>query len=134
MVRLSRSIYEEAEEEVREHKWRESEKAGRDLGVEAVRGWTKSYWLRFYRWRFVQHLRGEVCWREFDFGCFGIVCGRLSAHGELLEVIMDRVRDGAENLDILVWTHECGLPVDQVMDILEALDINSRRLAPPGWR
>src|SRR5437867_3217749 len=82
------SVYEEAEKAVREHKWLASERAGHDLGHDAVREWTKSYWLQFYRWRFVQHLRGEVFWKEFDAAAYGIADGRLVAHRELLDEIM----------------------------------------------
>ena len=130
MVRLS--VYAEAEKAAREHKWLASEKAGRDLGEEAVQEWTKSYWLRFYRWRFVQHLRGEVFWAEFDSRSYGIVTGRLAAPRELLDQILDQVRDGAENLQLILWAQERGLPGDKVIEILEALDINSQKLAPPS--
>jgi hypothetical protein len=131
MSMRSLSVYEEAEKALREHKWLASERAGRDLGHDAVREWTKSYWLRFYRWRFVQHLRGEVFWKEFDAAAFGIAGGRLMAHRELLDEIMDRVRDGAENLDLFVWAQMQQLPTEQLIEILEALDINSQRLPPP---
>jgi hypothetical protein len=36
---------------------------------------------------------------------------------------------GWENLDILIWAQDWGLPVERVIHILEILDINSRRLA-----
>jgi hypothetical protein len=131
MVRLS--VYQEAEKAVQVHKWLASEKAGRDLGEEAVRDWTTSCWLQFYRWRFVQHLRGEVFWQEFDAAAFGIINGRLAAHRELLDEIIDRVRHGAENLDLIHWALQCGVPMDQLIGVLEALDINSHRLPPPRW-
>ena len=130
MVRLS--VYAEAEKAAREHKWLASEKAGRDLGDEAVREWTKSYWLRFYRWRFVQHLRGEVFWAEFDSRSYGIVSGKLAAPRELLDQMLDQVRDGAENLQLILWAQERGMPGDKVIEILEALDINSQKLPPPS--
>ena len=125
------SVYEEAERAAREHKWLESEKAGRDLGDAAVHQWTRSFWLRFYRWRFVQHLRGESSFREFHPSTFGIVNRHLAAPRELLDRILDMVRDGGENLDIICWAHHYGMPTDQVIEILEALDINRQRLRPP---
>ncbi len=129
MVRLS--VYREAEKEIEVHRWVESEQAGRDLGVAAEVGWSKSYWLRFYRYRFVRHLRGEVIFEEFDAASFGLVNGRLAADRELLERILDRIADGDENLTIIRWTHDNNLPMDQVLEILEAVNINSQKLAPP---
>lgn len=125
------SVYEEAEKAVHEHKWLQSEKAGCDLGHAAVRDWTKSFWLRFYRWRFIQHLRGEVFWQEFAAESFGLVNGRLAAPRELLDEILQQVREGGENLGVILWAEDRQEPIDQVLQILEALDINSQRLPPP---
>jgi hypothetical protein len=49
----------------------------------------------------------------------------------VLEEILNRVRDGAENLNLVITAVEQHWPMDQVISILEALDINSRRLPPP---
>jgi len=129
MVHLK--VYQEARKAIQEHKWLESEKAGRDLGVEAERAWTESNWLRFYRARFVQHLRGKTFFEEFGPECFALVPNRLSALSDLLDAILDRVQDGAENLDLICWARKQHLPREQVLEILAALDINSRRLPPP---
>lgn len=129
MVRLR--VYQEAEKAIQEHRWTESRKAGRDLGAEADRSWTECNWLRFYRVRFVQHLRGEVFYEEFGPECYAIVPRRLAALADLLEAILDRVQDGAENLDLIRWAQEQQLPREPVLRILAALDINSRRLPPP---
>src|SRR5262245_41133393 len=118
------SVYEQADQAVQEHKWIESEKAGRDLGDEAVRHWTRSHWLKFYRWRLLQHLRGEVYFREFHPRTFAAVSNQLKVPRELLEAILDQVRDGGENLDIICWAHNSQLPVDSVIEVLEAIDIN----------
>ena len=126
------SVYEEAERAVQEHKWLESEKAGRDLGHEAVQHWSRRHWLRFYRWRFVQHLCGEVYFREFHQRTFAIVSCHLKASPELLEAILNQVRDGAENLDIICWAQNSGLPIESVIDILKAIDINRQRLRSPS--
>jgi len=128
------SVYEEAEQAVLEHKWLESEKAGRDLGDEAVLHWTRSHWLRFYRWRFVQHLRGEAYFREFHPRTFAIVTSRSQNSPKLLEDILNQVRDGAENLDIICWAQNHLLPTCPVLEILEAIDINRQRLHPPADR
>ena len=128
---VCQSVYAEAQKAAEVYKWLQSEKAGRDLGVAAVKQWSKSHWLRFYRWCFVQHLCGERPWQEFDQTTFGLLSNSVRAPRELLDEILDRVRLGAENLSLIVWAHECLLPMDHVIDILEALDINSRRLPPP---
>jgi hypothetical protein len=46
----------------------------------------------------------------------------------LLDRILDRIKAGQENLDILLWAHTWGISPQPVIQILEALDINSRRL------
>jgi hypothetical protein len=126
------SVYEQAARAVQEHKWIESEKAGRDLGEEAVRNWSRSHWLRFYRWRLVQHLRGEVYFREFHPRTFAVVSNHLRVPHDLLDAILNHVRDGCENLDIICWTHNRQLPVAPVIEVLEAIDINRQRLVPPA--
>jgi hypothetical protein len=126
-----RSVYEQADQAAQVHKWIESEKAGRDLGHEAVRNWSRSHWLRFYRWRLVQHLRGEVYFREFHPRTFAVVSNQLKVPTELLESILNHIRDGCENLDIICWVHNRQLPVVPTMEILEAIDINRQRLVPP---
>ena len=127
----SMSVYEEARKAADEHKWLQSERAGYDLGSEAVRDWTRSHWLKFYRCRFVQHLRGELFWKEFDEQSYGLAGRHLVTSRQLLDEILDCVKRGAENLDLIINADDCGWPMDQVMCILEALDINSKRLAPP---
>ncbi|PHX63699.1 MAG: hypothetical protein CK551_04755, partial [Planctomycetaceae bacterium] len=47
----------------------------------------------------------------------------------LLDRILDRLKSGQENLDIINWAMDWNIPMDPVVQILEALDINSRRLA-----
>jgi len=125
-------IYEEARQAIQEHRWLQSEKAGRDVGPEAARDWTRRYWLRFYRTRFVQHLRGQSFFEEFGNECFELMCGKVTASREVLDTILDKVQEGAENLELICWARQCGLPRDQVLEVLKALDINSRRLPPPS--
>jgi hypothetical protein len=124
------SVYEEAEKAALEHKWLESEKAGRDLGSDAVRNWSRAHWLRFYRYRFVQHLRGEAYFREFHPRTFEVVHGHAHSPGDLLDAILNQVRDGAENLDIICWAHNRAMATGPVLTILEAIDINRQRLRP----
>jgi hypothetical protein len=46
----------------------------------------------------------------------------------LLDRILDRLKTGAENLDVIRWAQEWGIRIEHVIQILEVLDINSRRL------
>jgi hypothetical protein len=48
----------------------------------------------------------------------------------LLELILDRARCGLENLDIILWAREWGMPMERVIAILEQLDLNRARLDP----
>lgn len=125
-------LYEEAAKAIQEHKWLQSERAGRDLGSEAVRDWTRRHWPRFYRRRFVQHLRGEAFFEEFGAECYRLVLGGIAVSREVLETVLDKVQEGAENLELICWARHQHLPRDQVLEILKVLNINSRRLPPPG--
>ncbi len=46
----------------------------------------------------------------------------------LIDEILDRLKAGRENLDILNWAIDLDQPMEEVLEILEALDINSRRI------
>jgi len=46
----------------------------------------------------------------------------------LIDEILQRLKSGRENLDILNWAIDTDQPMDEVLEILEALDINSRRI------
>lgn len=124
-------VYEQAVKAIQEHKWLQSEKAGRDVGPQAALEWNQRYWLRFYRERFVQHLRGEVFFEEFGIECYRLVAGGIAASREVLDTVLDKVQEGAENLELICWARRHRLPRDQVLEILKALNINNRRLPPP---
>lgn len=124
-------VYEQAVKAIQEHKWLQSEKAGRDVGSEAAQDWNRRYWLRFYRERFVQHLRGEAFFEEFGVECYRLVTGSIAASREVLDTVLDKVQEGAENLELICWARRHRLPQDQVLEILKTLNINSRRLPPP---
>jgi hypothetical protein len=51
----------------------------------------------------------------------------------LLRPILDQLIERKENLDVIDWAHDQqregrSVSIDEVIEILEALDINSRRL------
>jgi hypothetical protein len=123
------SVYADGEQEALRFKWIESERAGHDLGEAAIRRWVQCHWWGFLRARWLEHLQGKRFWVELDRGDFGLLQRRFQEHGVLLDRILDRLKEGKENLDIICWAHEWGIAVETVLEILEALDINSRRLA-----
>ena len=123
------SVYVESEQEALRFKWIESEKAGRDLGESAIRRWVQTHWWGYLRARWLEHLQGKRFWVELDRGDFGLLQRKFQDSTLLLDRILDRLKAGQENLDILCWAHDWHVPAEPVLEILEALDINSRRLA-----
>src|SRR5439155_24312113 len=123
------SVYSECEQEVLRFKWIESERAGRDLGEVAIRRWVKEHWWGYLRARWLEHLQGRRFWVELDRGDFGLLQRIFEDDPVLLDRILDRIKLGWENLDVIIWAQDWGLPMDRVFKILIALDINSRRLA-----
>ena len=122
------SVYTECEKEIQRFKWIESEKAGRDLGETAVRRWVKEHWWGYLRARWLEHLQGKRFWMELDRGDFGLLQRTFHENDLLLDRILDRIKAGQENLDIICWALDWGISTKSLIEILEALDINSRRL------
>jgi hypothetical protein len=109
-------------------KWIESEKVGYDLGEVAVRRWVQQHWNGYLRARWLEHLQGKRFWVELDRGDFGLFQHRFQDCQLLLDRILDRLKAGQENLDVILWALDWKVPIQQVLNILQALDINSRRL------
>lgn len=126
---LKKSVYRECIEEENKHKWIASEKAGYDLGESSVRQWVKEHWRGYLRARWVEHLQGKCFWIELDRGDFGLLQRKFQAQRDLLNLILDQLASGKENLDVLAWAITNNISTDPVNEILEALDVNSRRLA-----
>jgi hypothetical protein len=124
-----RSVYDDGEQEALRFKWIESERAGHDLGEAAIRRWVQCHWWGFLRARWLEHLQGRRFWVELDRGDFGLLLREFHDRKPLLDDILDRLKSGKENLDVLDWACSCHLPLDPVIEILTALDLNSRRLA-----
>jgi hypothetical protein len=122
------SVFVESEQEALRYKWIESEKAGCDQGESAIRRWVQVHWWGYLRARWLEHLQGKRFWVELDRGDFGLLQNRFSENTTLLDRILDRFKAGHENLDIILWALDWGLPMNDVIGMLEALDINSRRL------
>jgi len=122
------SVHEACIEEENRHKWIESQKAGYDLGEGCIREWVKRHWTGYLRARWVEHLQGKHFWVELDRGDFGLLQREFIARGDLLDAILDQLKSGKENLHVIFWAVSCGIPTGPVHEILEALDVNSRRL------
>lgn len=123
------SVHAHGEQEALRFRRTESEKAGRDLGEEAVRLWVREYWASYLRDRWLEHLRGERFWVELDCGDFGLLQREFRDHTLLLDRVLDRLQAGQQNLDIIRWAAEWGIPMAPLFEILTALDVNSRRLS-----
>lgn len=124
-VRLS--VHDSGAVEALRHKWIESEKAGRDLGEWAIRCWIREHWNGFLRDRWLEHLQGRNFWIELDHDDFGLL-QRAFQDSPLIDEILRQLKVGKENLDILNWAIDHELAMEEVLEILEALDINSRRI------
>jgi hypothetical protein len=124
------SVYVECRKELDRYKWIESEKVGYDLGETAIRRWIGQHWNGYLRSKWLEHLQGVKFWSELDRGDFGLLQRSFQDKTILLDRILDRLKSGQENLDVILWALEWRLPMEEVILVLEALDINSRRLNP----
>ncbi|MFH0964894.1 MAG: hypothetical protein V2A58_12915 [Planctomycetota bacterium] len=124
------SLYAGGREEALKHKWIESEKMGHDLGQRAIEDWNRRHWWKWCRGRWVEHLQGELYWKELGPASFGVLKRHLSADPVLQDRVVDRIKAGWENLDIILWATRWGLDVNAVHELLTALDMNSCRFAP----
>ena len=131
MVKLSAemrmSLHKRGAEEAQRFKWIESEKAGRDLGETAIRTWICQHWNDFLRHRWLEHLQGKTFWIELDPRDFGLLRTAFQA-SPLIDPILEHLKRGRENLDVIVWARDHCVPMTEVLQILEALDVNSRRI------
>ena len=109
------------------HKWIESEKAGRDLGEVAIDQWVRRHWNAFLRDRWIEHIEGRRFWIELDRDDFGLL-QRAFFDNAIFDPILGHLKAGWENLELLIWAREQTLPMDEVIEILEILDINRRRI------
>ncbi|MBL4885553.1 MAG: hypothetical protein JKY95_13605 [Planctomycetaceae bacterium] len=117
-------------EEACRHKWIESEKQGRDLGHEAIRQWYCEHWLKYCRSKRIEHVIGCQAWQEFEDGPSSLILALLQSNDLLVQLIVDRLSQGWENLDVIVWGITWGLPMERIQEILLELNINCARFDP----
>jgi hypothetical protein len=125
------SLYEDSRREIDCHKWIESQRAGFDKGETAVREWIHYHWTGYLRARWLEHLQGKTYWIELKMQDFGLLQRAFQDQPFLLDRILDRLKVGQENLDIIQWAIDWHIPMNPVIDILATLDVNSTRL---GYR
>ena len=121
------SLFREALAEAERHKYIESQKAGRDLGPGAIDDWHRRHWTIWLRHRWLDHLLGTTCWEEFEPECFGRLRALFSAHPDVIERVVELVRRGAENLDLLWWAALERRDIDTVVRMLVELRLNEIR-------
>jgi len=123
-------LREAAHAEAQCHRWIESQKHGRDLGDDAVSDWYERYWSLFCRLKCLEHLGGTRYWPDFAEKDFGLIRQLFAKEDLLLELLLDCAQCGMENLNIIWWAKDWCLPIDRVLDILEALHLNRAQLDP----
>ena len=139
LQQLVQSFLPLAWEEMQRHKWLESEKARRDLGHAAIEDWLKRFWWKFCRWRRLEHVEGQCCWREFNDLDFAILT-RICMERGLLQNMLARMKGDDthihDNLEIILWAlDDANISYQRVEEFLLLIDINAARLpVPPEWR
>ncbi len=122
------SVYSDSKLEIDRFKWIESERVGYDVGEWAVRQWVHDHWRGYLRARWLEHLQGKRFWIELDRGDFGLLSRDFPSDRDLMNCVLELLKAGQENLDVICWARHHHIPSDSVVGILEALDINARRL------
>ena len=126
-----KSLHKECRTHEDVHKWIVSQHAGHDLGEEAIRQWVRNHWHGYLRARWVEHLQGKCFWIELEHCEYGLLRREFHDQKPLLDVLMDRLSAGDENLLILCWAVDQGFAyeyVSHIIEILTSLDVNSSRL------
>jgi hypothetical protein len=116
-------------DEAQKYKWIRSEEAGRDLGEAALWDWSRRYWWRWCRDRWIEHLFGQTYWSELDHNDFGLLQRGFHQNGALVQEIVSQIKQGGENLNIIGWAMDTKQDMGQVMEILKLLDINYTHLS-----
>lgn len=123
----SLSLIADGKAEAQKYKWYRSEEAGCDVGEPAIKQWIREHWNGYLRSRWLEHLHGTTYWYELK----GCVFGILTKHNHdehLLNEIVERLKEGKENLDVIKWAIAEQRPLLQVHAILADVDINSTHL------
>ena len=123
----TRSLNSIGYHEAQKHKWIASQRAGRDLGEEAIRQWIREHWNGLVRHHWLEHINGTTFWIELRLCDYGVLANQFVGE-PLLAPILDHLKCGKEQLDILKWAHDTCQCIPNVLEILDTLDVNSSRL------
>lgn len=125
-----RSLDEESVREANEYKWYRSQESGYDVGHAALEAWIATHWSGFLRARWIEHMLGVRFWTELGREEFGLLKQEFGDCRPILDEIVELLKTGGENLNILCWARSCKSPEDQikVRKILHTLRINDHRL------
>ena len=125
------SLHEESWGEACRERWYRSQEAGCDQGEQAIRQWVQKHWRGFLRARWIEHMQGYRFWVELPREEFGLLKRRALVDARhLLDEIIEQVRCGAENLDIIRWARRTKSAAEQltIFEILCLININAHRL------
>jgi len=122
------SVCQASRVEADRYKWIASEREGRDLGETALQMWIQKHWWGFLRERLIEHLQGSRFWTELDLEDFGLLTREFQDQQPLLNKIVSLLLSGNDNLEIILWAYDQDIPVENVLQILERININARRL------
>lgn len=126
------SVHHEAIREAEKHKWIESQKHGRDVGEAALREWCDQHWPKFCRDKYMQHLTGLTCWKEFSRNKFGLLNDNPVSDGEVLERVKRYLIGGGENLCIINNELDATPKFPSTLyQLLNLINLNDDRIDPP---
>lgn len=109
-------------------KWYRSEEAGRDLGDVAINDWVQRHWHDYLRSKWLEHIQGKAFWIELKRCEFGVLQTQFLDCLDLMNQIVDKLKAGQENLDVIRWAISESIPLTDVHQILTAVDVNSCHL------
>jgi hypothetical protein len=110
------------------HRWCTSVQEQRDRGPDAEKEWYQVHYHKFARGCLVKHITGDTMFADFREETFNIVETHHARFPRTLtQRILDQIKDGKENLDIINWAYAAGEDIDKVVAILEDIPINECR-------
>ena len=126
------SIWVIARDEADVHKWIESVHNNRDMGVEAIRDWYMKHFRKFVRGKLMDHIKGKCLIEEFNESAFNILQVFEFKCPIVREKLETGLRDGCQNLEIVVNAVAENEDVEEIVEFLEVVDMNRcHDLNPP---
>ena len=124
-----RSLYEDSWQEALCEKLYQSQRAGRDVGEEAIRYWVHAHWPGFLRARWIEHILGIRFWVELSRKDFGILRDPPEELKPLRDSVIDLLIRMKENLDIFCWSR-CKSPEERkaIRELLHLINLNGHKL------